>query len=115
MTRRSPKTTSPSASALPPGYTKGKLYTLWRNSRRRNPEAQLELLRVVKLHPSAESWLQFFAAEWDQRQADRAELTGKQPAKPLGPWERNALHAREGGRWVRLIPGGNPSSGKRRP
>lgn len=105
----------PSPRAIPPGYTRGKLYSLWRDARRRHPQAQAELLRVLRVHPSASAWLKWFAAEWDEMRGQREKVLGVKQVKPQGAWERNAEHAREGGRWVGIVRGGLPSLGKRRP
>lgn len=98
--------------ALPNGMSRNALFRLWLSARRRNPDAQTELHRLLTARPKIQQLLKEFVDEQENIIAAKLRKA-KAPAAKAAPtaWERMSGCATQ---WVSVISGGLPSLGKRR-
>jgi hypothetical protein len=112
MSKKERERANKAREALPKSMSRNALFRLWLSARRRNPDAQTELHRLLTAHPKIQHLLKVFVDE--HKSIVTAKLRkANAPAAKTAPtaWERMSGRATQ---WVSVISGGLPSLGKRR-
>lgn len=96
--------------ALPSGMSRNGLFQLWLGARRRKPNAQIELHRLLTTHPKIQYILKEFANEHDRIHPPKyIKSKLAETELPKSPWVRML---QKSNRWTSVVSGGLPSLGR---